>query len=149
MADADGDGIDEDSFLTGVTELDSVGFSAASGVDVRRLAEAIIGTVVFTVAVGVNTVVSGIASAYAGLIDGVQGFLVGSTTTEWFLGEPVELEQTGLIEVIFETGTAAIRGAWSFSLDSFGVFAPPVAIAIMLVTFLVIQTGIEQLEERT
>lgn len=147
MADADGDGIDEESFLTGVTELDSVGFSAASGVDVVRLVQAIVGTAVFTVAVGVNTVVSGLSDAYTGLIDGITGFLVGSTTTEQFLGESIALERTGLIEVIFGTGTAAIRGAWEFNLDTFGVLALPVAVATTLATFVVVQRGIEQIRE--
>lgn len=147
MADADGDGIDEDSFLTGVTELDSVGFSAASGVDVVRLAQAVVGTAVFTVAVGVNTVVSGVANAYTGLIDGVREFIVGSETTEWFLGEPITLERAGLIEVIFGTGTAAIQGAWAFNVDTFGVLALPVAVFALVATFIVIQRGIDEIRE--
>ncbi|ELZ50720.1 hypothetical protein EXE48_17910 [Halorubrum sp. ASP1] len=150
---ADGDDatdvdVDESSFLTGVTSIEGVSWSGASGVDVGRLARAIVGTAVFTVAAGVNTVVSGLTAAVTGLIDGVSEFLAGAT--EWFRIPGVGWRPTreaGLIEVIFGTGIAAIRGAWSFNVDTFGPLSLPVGLAVVLGTFLVVARGIEQIQE--
>jgi hypothetical protein len=150
---ADGDDatdvdVDESSFLTGVTSIEGVEWSGASGVDVGSLARALVGTAVFTVAVGVNTVVSGLTAAVTGLIDGVSEFLAG--TTEWIRFPGVgwrSIREAGLIEVIFGTGIAAIRGAWSFNVDTFGPLSVLVALAVLLGTFLVVSRGIEQIQE--
>lgn len=150
---ADGDDatdvdVDESSFLTGVTSIDGVEWSGASGVDVGRLARAVVGTAVFTVAVGVNTVVSGLTTAVAGLIDGVSEFLAG--TTEWIRFPGVgwrSIREAGLIEVIFRTGIAAIRGAWSFNVDTFGPLSILVALTVVLGTFIVVSRGLEEISE--
>ncbi|WP_256403253.1 hypothetical protein [Halorubrum salinum] len=151
---ADGDDVtdvdvDESSFLTGVSSIEGVDFSAASGVDVRRLAQAIVGTALFTVGLGVNTVVSGVTGAVAGLIDGVREFVAGGTNVEWFGGVRVETESVGLIDVIFGTGIAALRGIWSFNVDTFGVLAYPVGLAIVLGTFVIVSRGIGEIREVT
>ena len=150
---ADGDDatdvdVDESSFLTGVSPISGVEWSGASGVDVGRLARALVGTAVFTVAAGVNTVISGLTTAVTGLIDGVSEFLAG--TTEWIRFPGVgwrSIRDAGLIEVIFGTGIAAIRGAWSFNVDTFGPLSLPVGLAVVLGTFLVVARGIEQIQE--
>lgn len=149
---ADGDDVtdvdvDEDAFLTGVSQLEGVPFSAASGVDVASLAKAIVGTALFTIGVGVNTVINALATAVSMPIDGVRQFLAGRTDVEWVAGIRVETESVGLIDVIFGTGIAAIRGAWSFNVDTFGVLAFPVGLAVVLGTFIVVSRGIDQIRE--
>lgn len=120
------------SFLTGSRSVDSVSFSLASGLNASRIASVTVGTVVFVVSVGVNTVIQALASAYSGLVDAFAGFLAG---------------RGGLVDTIFETGLTAIRGAWTFSFDEFGVFAFPVGVAVLLASLYVVQLGVNQLRE--
>lgn len=120
------------SFLNGSRSVRGVNFSLASGVNARQIAATIVGSVVFAVSVGVNTIVSAVAAAYAGLIDSFTGFIAGSD---------------GLIDTIFETGLDAIRGAWSFTLSEFGVFAYPVGVAVLLASIWVVQLGFDQIRE--
>ena len=139
--------VDESSFLTGVSPIDGVSFSGASGINSSLLAKTLVGSGVFALAVGVNTLINGVTDAVAGLITGVQEFLAGRTETGWFGSTKIELEYAGIIDILFGTAIAAIRGAWSFSLTQFGVLAYPVGVAVLLGTFLVAQRGIDRIAE--
>ncbi|WP_281195834.1 hypothetical protein [Halorubrum sp. F4] len=135
----------EESFLTETSSISGVDFDLASGINAGNVARAIIGSFVFTVALGVNTVVGGLTAAYTGLVDGVREFLtVGSQEVEFGSTGWEISEAPGLVDVVFGTGIAAIRGAWSFSLDEFGVFAYPVAMAVIVASFYVIGRGFDR-----
>ncbi len=132
---ADDDVLSDDetaSFLSGTRSIPGVSFPLASGLNARQVASAIVGSVAFALGVGVNTIISALAAAYTGVIDGFAGFLSGSD---------------GLVDTIFETGLTAIRGAWSFSLDEFGLFAFPVALTVLLASLWVVQLGVDQIRE--
>lgn len=143
MADGD-DGIDTESFLTDSESAAGISFPLASGLNVRRLATAIVGSITFAFALGVNTIVAAAVNAYTGLIDGVRQFIAGrSFLVEDQGGLGVDLvEEPGLIDVTIGAGIAAIEGAWAFSLDEFGILAFPVAVGVFVVTAFVADRGI-------
>ncbi|WP_066415380.1 hypothetical protein [Halorubrum aethiopicum] len=150
---ADGDDVltddQEESFLTGTESIDGVSFGLASGIDAGRVGRAIAGSIVFVVALGANTIISGLTEAYTGIVDGVRGFLAGGTE---FVNNPnavggFEQEFDGLIDVIFGSGIAAIRGAWSFSLTQFGPLAYPIGIGVVVGSFWVMGRGIDRIRE--
>ncbi|SMO91375.1 hypothetical protein [Halorubrum cibi] len=151
---ADGDDVltddQEESFLTGTESIsEDLSFGLASGINAGRVGRAIAGSIVFTAALGVNTIIGGLTEAYTGLVDGVRGFLAGGTE---FVNDPnavggVEREFDGLIDVIFGSGIAAIRGAWSFSVTELGPFAYLVGIGVVLSSFWVMGRGLDQIRE--
>ncbi|SMO81257.1 hypothetical protein [Halorubrum cibi] len=140
----------EESFLTGTESIsEDLSFGLASGINAGRVGRAIAGSIVFAVALGVNTVIGALTEAYTGLVDGVSEFLAGGTE---FVNNPnavggFEQEFDGLIEVIFGSGIAAIRGAWSFSLTQFGPLAYPVGIGVVVASFWVMGRGIDRIRE--
>lgn len=148
MADGDDDApisTDErNSFLMSVRDIEGADFPLASGINVTRLASALIGSLVFEIAVGVNTVILALSTAYSSLIDGVTAFVAGRT--EWVPtrdGLGVARETTdGLIQVTIGLGVSAIEGAWAFSLDQFGIFAYPVGVGVLLASLYVVDRGI-------
>lgn len=129
---------DEEEFLTGTDEADGVSFPLASGIDTGALGRTVIGSIAFSIALGVSQFVDAWTEAVGGLITGVEEFIAGSTTrirgvgAEW-IEIPTDAAD-GLIEVTIGAGIAAINGAWSFSLDEFGLFALPVAIGAVVAT---------------
>jgi len=116
--------IDFGALLTNSSSADGVGFPLASGINVVRVAQAIIGSIAFSVLLGVNSVISTLSDVYSGLIDGLGGFfgdrLIGAT-----LG----------------AGVSAIEGAWSFSLDEFGFGAYLIGLGVVIATFYVADRG--------
>lgn len=129
---------DEEEFLTGTDEAEGVSFPLASGLDTGALGRTVIGSIAFSVALGLTQIVDALTESIAGLITGVSEFIAGGTRLfRTFGGRSVELPTDatdGLIEATVGAGTAAINGAWSFGLDEWGAFALPVAIFAVVAT---------------
>lgn len=139
----------EESFLSNSESASGIDFPLASGLNVGRIGQTIIGSIVFAVAYGFNTIIDATATAYAGLVDGVGEFIAGReevVETRWGIGGRV-VEEDGLLDVTLGAGIAAIEGAWSFSLDEFGVFAYVVAVAVFVATVYVADQGFDAMRE--
>lgn len=139
MADDDDGMLSEEqteSFLVNSESVSGLSFPTASGVDVGGVGKAIVGSIGFAFALGINTLINAVSTAYAGLIDGVRGFIAGGTryVRYPFGSGGYTVETDGLIDVTIGAGLAAIEGVWSFSVDEFGVLALPVGIASVLAT---------------
>jgi len=62
-----------ESFLVNSESVSGLSFPTASGVDVGGVGKAIVGSIGFAFALGINTLINAVSTAYAGLIDGVRG----------------------------------------------------------------------------
>ena len=85
MADDDDGMLSEEqteSFLVNSESVSGLSFPTASGVDVGGVGKAIVGSIGFAFALGINTLINAVSTAYAGLIDGVRGFIAGGTRSE-------------------------------------------------------------------
>lgn len=153
MADGDDDGMlseeQTESFLTGSESVPGLSFPIASGVEVGSVGKAIVGSIGFAIALAFNTLIDAVATAYTGLIDGFRGFIAGGTrlvpSSTGFGWRTVSTD--GLIDVTIGAGVAAIEGAWSFSVEQFGVFAIFVGIGTVLVTAYVASTSVDVASE--
>jgi len=146
VANGDDDGMlseeQTESFLVNSESVSGLSFPTASGVDVGRVGKAIVGSVAFTFALAYNTLIDAVSTAYAGLIDGFREFIAGGTRYVSFpFGGGYTTETDGLIDVTIGAGLAAIEGAWSFSVDQYGVFAVLVGIGVVLATAYVAVNG--------
>lgn len=134
-----------DSFLANSSSVPGLNFQLADGIKPVSVAKAILGSLAFSVALGINTLIDAMVTAYTGLIQGVEEFIAGRfylVENRGGLGvKPIT--EDGLIDVTLGAGAAAIEGAWAFTLDEFGLFAYPVAIAVLVVTAYVTQRGID------
>lgn len=128
--DATTDSVDYGSLLSNSESIDGVGFPLASGINVTRVAQTIIASIVFAVSFGVTSIIDAVTGAYAGLVDGIGEFIAD-----------------GLIGATLSAGVGAIRGAWTVTLDEFGLFGWVIALGIMLATFFVVEQGIETARE--
>ncbi|OYR55530.1 hypothetical protein DJ73_02190 [Halorubrum sp. Ea1] len=152
MADGDDDGVlseeQTESLLTGSESVPGLSFPIASGIEVGSVGKAIVGSIAFAFALALNTLVDAVSTAYAGLIDGFRGFIAGGRRYVSFpFGGGYTTETDGLIDVTIGAGVAAIEGAWSFSVDQFGVFAIFVGIGTVLVTAYVATKGVDVASE--
>jgi len=137
-----------ESFLVNSENIPGLSFPSASGVEVGRVGKAIVGSLAFTVALAFNTLIDAVSTAYSGLIDGFRGFLAGGTRYVSFpFGGGYTTETDGLIDVTIGAGIAAIEGAWSFSVDEFGIFALPVGIGVVLATAYVANKSLDASSE--
>ena len=119
--------IDFSSMLTGSESVDGVDFPLASGINVVRVAQTIIGSVALSVLIGVNTVIQALADAYSALIDGAAGFF-----------------GTDLIDATIGAGVSAINGVWAPLVDEFGLGAYFSVLLIVLATFYVADIGVDE-----
>lgn len=104
-------------FLTGTTELDGVSFTGALGANWVRLGRAIIGSIIASVALGVNGLVQAPFIVLTEYADGLSGAI----------GE--------VLSASVEAPIATVSGAYSFGVDQYGIAAFPIAIGIVLVSF--------------
>ena len=118
------------SLLTNSESVDGLNFQLASGINATRVAQTIIGSVVFSVLLGGNSVISAVSTAYARLIDALAGFF----------GDR-------LIEATLGAGVSAIEGAWAFSLEQYGAGAYLAALGLVIATFYVADWGLDTARE--
>lgn len=116
--DATSDSIDFGSLLTGSESADGISFSLASGINVGRVAQAVLGSVVFSIIFGVTTIIDAVTDTFGGLIDGLASFF----------GDE-------LIDATLVAGIGAIEGAWAFTLDEFGGLGYAIGLAVVVGTF--------------
>jgi len=122
--------VDLSGFLSNASSIDGVSFPTASGIDAGRVAQAVIGTIAFAVAFGVNSFIQAVTSAPVRIIDGVGDFIAD-----------------GLIASTIGVAASAIEGAWSFSLAEFGPLAYVAAITSVIATFYVAEWGLQTARE--
>lgn len=136
---------DEEEFLTGTDEADGASFPLASGLDTGALGRTVIGSIAFSIALGVSQFIDAWTEAVAGLITGVEEFIAGglSYVRTPFSGGGYFQSTDGLVDVTIGAGIAAVEGAWSFSLSEFGLFALPVAIGAVVATAWVVNELVE------
>lgn len=121
--------IDLSAFLTGSSEADGVSFPIATGINVGRLAAAIVGSIAYGIAFGFSTLIDGLVTGYTLIVDRFASYV------------------STLIGATLGAGASAIYGAWSFTLDEFGVFAYVVAIGVFVLTAYVADRGINAARE--
>lgn len=134
-----------ESFLTNSESISGLSFPTASGIKVGRLGKTIVGSIAFAIGIAFNTTIAAVVTAFTGLIDGFREFIVGGTryVRYGFTGGGYTVETDGLIDVTVGAGVAALEGAWSFSVDQFGIFALLVGVVAILATAYVASRGLE------
>jgi len=122
---ADGDSWRQ--FLTGTTQLEGVSFTGATGARWARLGTAIFGSVVAAATLGGVAIIQGIERAVTSVLAALTGGY------ELLLREYVEVP------------IAAVRGAFAFTVNEFGILALPITVAVTLATFWILSQGINRI----
>lgn len=120
--------VDADDFLDQPDDAsisDSVDFSLATGVNWTTFGESVVGSIIAAIAIGYTALIQGWSSALDTMLGGL-----GS-----FSGE--------LIRTVGASPTNLISGAWSFTVDQYGLLALPIGAGTVIIAFWIVSQAAE------